>query len=89
MPHSRSAKKNVRKSEKRRLKNKAVLRELRLQMKVVEDKAGGSLEELRTECALAAKKLDKAGARRVIHPNKASRLKSHVGKLLAKKEKGQ
>jgi len=38
----------------------------------------GNLEGAEAEFRLAAKKLDRAGAHRVIHPNAASRLKSRL-----------
>jgi small subunit ribosomal protein S20 len=48
---------------------------------------GASLDELRKEFTLAAKKLDKAAAKRVIHPNLAARKKSQLARLLRDKEK--
>jgi small subunit ribosomal protein S20 len=87
MPHTRSARKNLRKSEKRRLRNRATKRTIKEQLKKVETAAGeGTMEQLRTEYNLAAKKLDKAAAKRVIHPNTAARKKSQLAKMLHKKE---
>ena len=87
MPHTRSAKKNVRKIEKRRLANRAAKKAIRTQIKKLEEIAGqASLDQLRQEYNLAAKKLDKAAARRVVHPNLAARKKSQLGKLLHQKE---
>ncbi len=87
MPHTRSAKKNVRKIEKRRLANRAAKKAIRTQIKKVEEIAAqGGLDQLRQEYNLAAKKLDKAAARRVVHPNLAARKKSQLGKLLHQKE---
>ena len=83
MPHTRSAKKNVRKTEKRRLLNKAAKRSIKSQIKKVMDAAdSGNVEQLKAEYNLAAKKLDKAAAKRVVHPNLAARKKSQLGKLL-------
>jgi small subunit ribosomal protein S20 len=85
MPHTRSAKKNLRKSEKRRLLNRAAVRALKTHVKRVT--AGeGSMEQLQKEYNLAAKKLDKAAARRIIHPNLAARKKSQLARLLLKKK---
>ncbi|MEY4190597.1 MAG: hypothetical protein RIR17_1333 [Planctomycetota bacterium] len=84
MPHTRSAKKNMRKSEKRRLQNRAKLREIKLQVKNLQSLENASKEELQKEYNLAAKKLDKAGAKNVIHPNKAARIKRQLAKLLNK-----
>ena len=87
MPHTRSAKKQLRKTEKRRLRNRTVMKALKTQVKkVVAVSASGSLEDLRKECSLAAKRLDKAAAKRVIHPNQAARKKSQLARLLHAKE---
>jgi small subunit ribosomal protein S20 len=87
MPHTRSARKNVRKIEKRRLANRAIKKAIKTQIKRVEELAtSGALDQLRQEYNLAAKKLDKAAARRVVHPNRAARKKSQLSKLLHAKE---
>jgi small subunit ribosomal protein S20 len=86
MPHTRSAKKNVRKTEKRRLHNRAVKKVIRKQLKSFLDAKDGSLDHLRKEYQLAAKKLDKAAAKRVIHPNLAARKKSQLARVLHAKE---
>ena len=86
MPHTRSAKKSLRKSLKRRMNNRAAKKTIKLQVKnllAVAEK--GTAEDLRKEYNLAARKLDKAAARRVIHPNTAARKKSQLAKLLHKK----
>ena len=86
MPHTRSAKKSLRKSLKRRMTNRAAKKAIKLQIKnllAVAEK--GTAEDLRKEYNLAARKLDKAAARRVIHPNMAARKKSQLAKLLHKK----
>ncbi len=86
MPHTRSAKKNVRKSEKRRLHNRAVKKAIKKQLKSFTEATEGSVEQLRKEYQLAAKKLDKAAAKRVIHPNLAARKKSQLARALRAKE---
>jgi len=87
MPHTRSAKKNVRKIERRRLANRGAKKAIKTQIKKVEEVAAqGGLDQLRQEYNLAAKKLDKAAARRVVHPNLAARKKSQLAKLLHQKE---
>ncbi len=85
MPHTRSAKKNLRKSEKRRALNRAALRDITLLVKNVRNATEGSTEELQKQYNLAASKIDKAGAKRTMHANKASRLKSQLSKILNKK----
>ena len=86
MPHTRSAKKNLRKAEKRRLHNRTVIKSLKTQIKKVTAAADGPVEQLQKEYDLAAKKLDKAAAKQVIHRNLASRKKSQLAKVLRDKK---
>jgi small subunit ribosomal protein S20 len=87
MPHTSSAKKRLRQNAKRRLHNRAVKKAIKTQIKnVLAVVKQGGLEEVRKEYNLAAKKLDKAAARRVIHPNLAARKKSQLAKLIHQKE---
>ncbi len=87
MPHTRSAKKQLRKNQKRRLRNRATVKAIKTQLKKVEaTSAGDSLDDLRKQYDLAAKKLDKAAAKRVIHPNRAARKKSQLARLIRAKE---
>jgi small subunit ribosomal protein S20 len=86
MPHTRSAKKNLRKGLKRRLYNRSAKRDIKDQIKRVLDAAeSGDAATLRKEYNTAAKKLDKAAARRIVHPNMAARKKSQLARLLGKK----
>ena len=82
MPHTKSAKKRLRQNEKRRLHNRAIKRELKTQVKRVVEAADGPLDQLRKEYNLAAKKLDHAAAKRVVHPNLAARKKSQLARLV-------
>jgi small subunit ribosomal protein S20 len=50
--------------------------------KVREAVGAGELEKANTEFRVASKKLDQAGQKRVIHKNKASRIKSRLSRLL-------
>ena len=86
MPHTRSAKKNLRKSEKRRIHNRAVKKGVKVQIKRFQAALQGPIEELRTQFNLACKKLDKAAAKRVVHPNLAGRKKSQLARALHAKE---
>jgi small subunit ribosomal protein S20 len=89
MPHTKSAKKSLRQNEKRRLKNRAVKKAIKTQIKKVEAVAAtGPVDALRKEFNLAAKKLDKAAARRIVHPNLAARKKSQLARLVHEKEIG-
>jgi small subunit ribosomal protein S20 len=90
MPHTRSARKNLRKADKRRIHNKATVRTIKTYLKRADAAEAGPVEKLREESTTAIKKIDKAAARRVIHPNKAARLKSRLmRKLHAKQKEGQ
>jgi len=82
MPHTKSAKKNQRKSERRRLRNRATLRTLKTFLKRFDAALDGPVDVLQKEYDTAAKKLDKAAARRIIHPNLAARKKSQMGTKL-------
>jgi small subunit ribosomal protein S20 len=82
MPHTRSAKKNLRKNRKRRLHNRATKGELKLQIKRV---LAAKDDELVKEFRVAAKKLDKAAAKRIIHPNMAARKKAQLAKFVNRK----
>src|SRR5437588_6048382 len=86
MPHTRSAKKNLRKIAKRRLRNRATIHTIKTHLKRFEAALDGPVDVLQKEYNLAAKKLDKAAARRVIHPNLAARKKSQLATALHKKK---
>jgi len=85
MPHTKSAKKNLRKTEKRRLRNRAAKRTIKTHCKRVIAAAQESPDKLRAEFILAVRKLDKAAAKRIIHPNTAARKKSQLARLLNQK----
>jgi small subunit ribosomal protein S20 len=83
MPHTPSAKKALRQTAKRRLRNRAAKKAIKLQIrKLTEPAKDASVDALRTELKLAIKKLDKAAAKRVIHPNTAARKKSQLARLV-------
>jgi small subunit ribosomal protein S20 len=75
----------MRKSQKRRLHNRQVMKVIRTQIKkVLSVSELGKADELVKEVNLANKKLDKAASKRVVHPNFAARKKSQMAKLLRK-----
>ena len=88
MPHTRSAKKNLRKSEKRRLHNRAAKKAIKTQIKKVMAAQDGPLDQLTEQFRITAKKLDKAAAKRIVHPNLAARKKSQLARLLHSKSGG-
>ena len=83
MPTTKSAKKRLRQSLEKRAQNRATKSAVKTQVrKVRQAVAAGDLAAAETELRLAAKKLDRAGVKRVIHPNAASRTKSRLAHLI-------
>lgn len=83
MPHTKSAWKRLRSSEKRRRNNRATAKGIKLQTRKATDALKGTdVAVARAEMVATVKKLDKAATRGVIHRNKAARLKSKMAKRL-------
>jgi small subunit ribosomal protein S20 len=83
MPHTKSAKKRLRQSLERRTQNRATKSAIKTQIRKLRAAVtAGDLAKAQTELQLATKKLDRAGAKRVIHPNAASRTKSRLAHLI-------
>ena len=83
MPHTKSAKKSLRQDQKRRDRNRAVKKGLRTELKkFLTAVKAGNMDVAKTEFVAVVKKLDKAAARRVIHPNAAARKKSQLARQL-------
>ena len=81
MPSSSSAKKRVRQNAKRRLKNRVTKKVIKTLMKrTLAAAAATELDKVATDIKAAASKIDKAGARRVLHPNTAARRKSKLAR---------
>jgi len=91
MPNIKSAKKRLRQNIVRRARNRALRSALRTQCrKVREAVADGDPERAEAEFRLATKRLDRAGARNIIHRNAAARLKSRLSaKIKALKQTPQ
>ncbi|HEX3150144.1 MAG TPA: 30S ribosomal protein S20 [Gemmataceae bacterium] len=86
MPHTKSAKKSLRQDQKRRDRNRAVKKALKTELKKFQTAVkAGDTETAKKEFVAVVKKLDKAAARKVIHPNKAARAKSQLARQLAPK----
>lgn len=89
MPHTPSAKKRLRQNVKRRQRNRTGMKDYKEQIKKFQATATeGTTEQMRAEYNLAAKKLDKAAAQRIVHPNLAARKKSQLARVLRDKVKG-
>ena len=86
MPHTSSAKKRLRQTAKRRDHNRDIMKQIKVQikglLKLVKDQAS-TPEALGTQYKAAVRRLDKAAAKNVIHPNLAARKKSQLARLLA------
>ncbi|MCP4652858.1 MAG: 30S ribosomal protein S20 [Candidatus Omnitrophica bacterium] len=85
MPQRRTAKKELRKTVKRRQRNLVTKKKIKTAVKtlkkVVESKkSDDSQESLKN----VYKMLDRAASKKVIHPNKAARKKSRLSALLKK-----
>ncbi len=82
MPNTESAKRALRKAERRRVRNKSERSALRTTVKKVRVAAAASdVDSTKSALQLAIKKLDQAADKHLIHANKASRLKSRLAKL--------
>ena len=83
MPHTKSAWKRLRSSDKRRRRNRTTAKLIRLQTRKLTDAVKAEdITLVKAETVATVKKLDKAAARGVIHKNKAARLKSKMAKRL-------
>ncbi len=83
MPHSRQARKRVRQSEKRRLRNKAVRSEIKTLMKTLASHvAAKDAENAQALFRKLTSKLDKAAKTHVYHKNAVARRKSKAASLV-------
>ena len=81
MPHTKSARKRLRQTDKRRKRNRLAMKAVKKETREVNDAlAVTDAAKAAAELPSAAKQLDKAAARGVIHKNKAARLKSRMAK---------
>jgi len=84
MPNSPSAAKRLRQSHKRRLHNRIAKKVVKTSMKkTLQDVAEKNLDKATVDFRAAVAKIDKAGARRVLHPNTAARRKSKLAREYA------
>ena len=79
MANTKSAKKQIRNSYRKWLSNRYVKGNMRSALQSVREAiAAGNMEEAAALMPNAARQLDKAARKNVIHPNKAARLKSRL-----------
>ena len=84
MPRIKSAQKRMRQGRARTATNRAQRSELRTALKKVRAATGAAAEQAYAE---AVALLDRAGRKRIVHPNAAARQKSRLAKLVAGKKK--
>jgi small subunit ribosomal protein S20 len=84
MPHTKSAEKSLRQDAKRRLRNRSAKKAIKMQIRSFV--AALDVGDAAAEMKAAIRKLDKAAAKRVIHPNAAARKKSQLARQLATKK---
>jgi small subunit ribosomal protein S20 len=79
MPHTKSAAKRMRQSEKRRKRNRLVAKAIKVKRRaVVEGLKAGDKAKTGEAAKAAQQTLDRAASKGYIHPNKAARLKSRM-----------
>ena len=85
MPTTKSAEKRLRQNIAHRERNRTVKSSVKTQVRKVREAAdAGDVQKAEAEYRDAAKKLDRAGARGIVHPNKAARTKSRLQHLIKK-----
>jgi small subunit ribosomal protein S20 len=83
LPGSKSAQKQIRATESKRLKNKSITSLCKTSITKAEKLIfSGELESAKEAVAVAITSLDKAAEKGVIHPNNAARRKSRLVKKL-------
>ena len=81
MPNSPSAIKRLKQSKKRRLQNRIAKKVIRtLTKRTLEHAQTGEFEKAEADFRSTVAKIDKAGKRRVLHPNTADRRKSRLAR---------
>lgn len=79
MPNTPSAIKRLKQSQKRRLRNRIAKKIIKTYSKrALAAAAAGQLEQAEADFRFALSKIDKAGIRRILHPNTADRRKSRL-----------
>lgn len=84
MPLHKSAEKRLRQSERRNARNRARKKEMKVLVKTMQKLIDTSADKAVVEVAYrsAVQKIDRLGVKNYIHPNKASRKKSQLTRLM-------
>lgn len=81
MPHTASAWKRLRKTERRRKRNRTVAKSIKARRKAIDTALkAGDAGKIGEEAKTTQASLDRAADKGYIHPNKAARLKSRMAK---------
>ncbi len=87
MPNRNSAEKRLRQNIAHRDRNRTIKSSMKSQIRKVRELVeAGDVEKAEEAFRLAARKLDRAGARHIIHPNRAARTKSRLQRLIKTKK---
>ncbi len=79
MPNTPSAIKRLKQSQKRRMHNRIVKKIIKTMTKrTLANASSGEREKAEADFRITTAKIDKAGARRILHPNTAARRKSKL-----------
>ncbi len=81
MPNTKSAAKRLRQNQKRRMRNRIAKKLIKTYTKrALAAAEAGDREKADADFKMAVGRIDKAGVRRVLHPNTASRRKSKLSR---------
>ena len=84
MPNIQSAKKRVKVSEKKNLRNRIVKSEMRTSVKKFDAAVAADPKNAQAQLSATASAIDKAAGKGVIHKNAANRKKARLAKQLNK-----
>ncbi len=87
MANIRSQIKRNRQNERRRLRNKAARSEIKTRIKNAVEAADAGDPDSADALRLAVKRLDKAAAKGIVHPNQAANRKSRLMRRVAQAER--
>ena len=85
MPQRKTAKKELRKSAKRKIRNLSVKSKVKSAIKRFKKNIKADPESFKTELSHVYKTLDMAASKKVIHKNKAARKKSRLSRMSSDK----
>lgn len=84
MPNIKSAKKRVKVSEKKNLRNRMIKSAVRTSVKKLEAAIAADPQTANAQLVVTTSAIDKAAAKGVMHKNAANRKKARLAKQLAK-----